>query len=444
MKRHIELSAVITLLLATATTFAQKPTVIPAHSDGIYKAGEKVSWVISSTNCSSYKAKIKKNDSELIWEGTVKLTDGKGTLETKLDEPGMLMAVIYDRPDTPKKYTLAGAAVTPFKIPVSAPRPKDFDKFWNNKIKTLKAIPAKPVLESVDCGNPEVEYKKITMNNINGSHVYGQIAKPAKKGKYPAMLIVQWAGVYGLPKHNVVNPAKQGWLALNIMAHDLPFDKPKEFYDKEKSTTLRSYTAIGNDSRETSYFLRMFLGCYRAADYLAEHPEWNGKTMIVTGTSQGGLQGFVTAGLHPAITAMAVNVPAGCDTTAPWIGRSVAWPYWKYNTKGKDEKKVMETSRYFDAVNFAYNIKCPSLVAIGMIDQTSTPAGVLAAFNQIKGPKEAVMMINSPHQNKNNSQAPWRKRSGVWFNALLKGQVAPVNKLCEERGSGCENTSMRY
>ena len=125
---------------------------------------------------------------------------------------------------------------------------------------------------------------------------------------------------------------------------------------------------------------------------------------------------------------MLVCVPAGCDTTAPWAGRSVGWPYWFRSTQGKDEKKVMETSRYFDGVNFATNIRCPALIALGLIDQTSCPAGVFAAFNQIKGPKEAVVMVNSPHQNKNNSQAPWSRRSQEWLGALVMGAPAPVAK----------------
>jgi len=443
----IAIPAMVLLLLA-GTAIAQPITAVPSHANGIYKTGEKISWKISVTGeYSSVYAVVKENDAKVLWEGAVKLTDGKGTLETSLDKPGMILTTLSTKPKDKKSKLLLGAAVAPYQIPVSAPRPEDFDTFWQSQIKKLHAIPANPVLTREE-SDADVEYNKITLDNINGTHVYGQIARPAKEGKYPAMLIVQWAGVYGLPKGNVINPAKKGWLALNIMAHDLPFDQPAEFYKKANATTLKNYTSIGNESRETSYFLRMLLGCYRAADYLADNPDWDGKTLVVTGTSQGGMQGLATAGLHNKITAVMVNVPAGCDTTGPWIGRSVAWPYWFRSTQGKDEKSVMETSRYFDAVNFAYDIHCPALVAIGMIDQTSTPGGVLAAFNQIKGPKEAVLMLNSPHQNRNNAQAPWHQRSSAWFEALLKGEPAPVKKFqarseTSHRSSGFELRSSR-
>jgi cephalosporin-C deacetylase-like acetyl esterase len=412
--------------LFVGVTFGQELSAEPLHANGLYGIGENVAWRISAPDASSVHGVVKAYDTQVLWEGDIPLASGSGTLETSLSEPSMLMVSLSTNAQSKAAKLLVGAAVAPSKIQPSAPRPADFDAFWQAKIKGLKALPANPNLTPADSGEATVEYAQLTLDNINGSHVYGQLAKPKRDGKFPAMLIVQWAGVYGLPKSNVVSPAKNGWMALNIMAHDLPLDQPEEFYKKASATTLNNYTSIGNDDRETSYFLRMLLGCYRAADYLSARPDWDGRVFVVTGTSQGGLQGLATAGLHPKVTAVLVCVPAGCDTTGPLAGRSVSWPYWFRSTQGKDEKKVMETSRYFDGVNFASNIRCPALVAVGLIDQTSCPAGVFAAFNQIKGPKEAVVMVNSPHQNKNNSQAAWGRRSHEWLSALLKGLPAPV------------------
>ena len=425
---HALRSALFTLsvLLLTGLTYSQELTATPHNASGLYKTGEKIAWSISAPGVTNVHAVVKMFDTKVLWEGVLKLDSGQGVLETSLAEPGTVLVTLTAKPQDKNAKSLVGAAATPFKIPPSAPRPADFDAFWQAKIKALQAIPSSPALTPDDSGDPAVEYVKLTLDNIKGTRVFGQLARPKRAGKFPALLIVQWAGVYGLPKGNVVNPAKNGWLALNIMAHDLPLDQPEEFYKKAASTTLNNYTSIGNDDRETSYFLRMLLGCYRAADYLTQRPDWDGRVFVVTGTSQGGLQGLATAGLHPKVTAVLVCVPAGCDTTAPWAGRSVGWPYWFRSTQGKDEKSVMETSRYFDGVNFASNIRCPALVALGLIDQTSCPAGVFAAFNQIKGPKEAVVMVNSPHQNKNNAQAEWSRRSQAWLSALVKGVSAPI------------------
>src|SRR5207253_1476329 len=106
----------------------------------------------------------------------------------------------------------------------------------------------------------------------------GQLAKPAgKTADLPGLLQVQWAGVYPLDKNWVIGPAKNGWLALNIEAHDMAIDEKWPYYDALQKKELNDYPGIGNDNRDTAYFLRMFLSAYRAADYLTQRPEWNKK-----------------------------------------------------------------------------------------------------------------------------------------------------------------------
>jgi cephalosporin-C deacetylase-like acetyl esterase len=264
------------------------------------------------------------------------------------------------------------------------------------------------------------------MNNIRGTKIQGHTAQPAGKTKLPALLIVQWAGVYGLPRNWVTDRAADGWLTLNIEAHDLPFDQPPAFYEEQSKGPLNNYPAIGNDSPETSYFLRMYLSCYRAAQYLTEHPDWDGKTLVVMGGSQGGLQSLMTAGLHPKITAALASVPAGCDMLGPDVGRAPGWPMWVFNAQGKDAKKVREASRYFDVANFTPKIKCPVLIGCGLIDETCPPEGILAAANQIKSPKEVVLLPIAGHQNENGSQAAYEKRCWQdWLPALRDGKPIP-------------------
>ena len=172
----------------------------------------------------------------------------------------------------------------------------------------------------------------------------------------------------------------------------------------------------------------MYLSCYRAAQYLTERPDWDGRTLVVMGDSQGGMQTFVTAGLHPKITAGLALVPAGCDLTGPVVARAGGWPGWYFATQGKDAGKVREASRYYDAVNFASRIKCPMLVGLGLIDETCPPAGVFAAINQLVGPKETVILVKSGHQDVRGSQEAFRRRrDNDWLPALQKGERPPID-----------------
>ena len=113
------------------------------------------------------------------------------------------------------------------------------------------------------------------------------------------------------------------------------------------------------------------------------------------------------------------NVPAGCDPGAGAAGRAFGWPYWA----ASHSPKVMETSRYYDAVHFAARTKCPLLIGVGLIDTTSPVGAVYAAFNSAQGPKEIVPMVHGDHKTHHEEFTPRREQ---WLKALLQGQPAPV------------------
>jgi cephalosporin-C deacetylase-like acetyl esterase len=86
--------------------------------------------------------------------------------------------------------------------------------------------------------------------------------------------------------------------------------------------------------------------------------------------------------------------------------------------------EVRETARYFDPVNFASRIEAHALVGIGFIDETSTPAGIWAAVNAMRGPKDVVPMVDSPHNHLATpaQQRPYAERSEEWLKALAQGR----------------------
>ena len=157
-----------------------------------------------------------------------------------------------DRSTGGEGRVLLGAAVAPTSLQPSVPRPADFDAFWKTKVDQLMAIPAAPVVTPGVSGRPGVEYATIRMNNINGAHVYGQLARPAHQGKFPALLILQWASApYPLQKAWVTDRAAEGWLTLNVEPHDVPGDMPQAFYDALPQL-IKRYNTIGQHSREES------------------------------------------------------------------------------------------------------------------------------------------------------------------------------------------------
>ncbi|HEY0256867.1 MAG TPA: acetylxylan esterase [Candidatus Methylacidiphilales bacterium] len=413
--------------------------VKPDHENGIYGPNEKVTWTVDFTGDRTglpALAYVVKEDGQVeVGKGTVDVSAGPTTITTSRSTPGVLVAQIYPAAKS-SGYAVAagGAVISPDQINLSTPVPADFDAFWQSKLKQLAAVPVNPVMETVDIGaikfTGSIDFYKVTLDNINGAHVYGQMARPKDGKKFPAMLIVQSAGVYPLDKTPVIANAKAGWLVLNIIAHDLPIDEPPDFYNKLKATTLKDYQFIGCDDRDKSYFLRMFLGCVRAVDYLTSRPDWNGRVLLVTGGSQGGFQSFATAALCPQITDVAVSVPAGCDLLAPLATppRAFGWPYWTsyWVPRELDKKKIQETAGYYDGINFAVRIHCPTLACVGLIDDTARPTGVIAACNAIKAPKELLVLPLSDHHGTGNAQGAYYQEFNIWRNDLRDGKPLPT------------------
>jgi cephalosporin-C deacetylase len=418
---------VAALLLASAALLAQQGPIpqqlvfAPYHASGIYDVGETVGWTVTPGPVAptyAYKWTVRRNNAVVLKEGKLDLSSGKDTIEVIGDQPEMIYVAVepYETlpgaapaPDAAAEATgqdraaapgyvggntgrnnglyAVGAAVAPAKIDLSTPRPGDFDAFWDGKLTDQSKLPINAVLTPVETDVPGVEMSMFVLDAL-GSQAHGYVARPAREGRFPAVIQLQYAGVYALNARAVAQRAAEGWLILNVDSHDkLPSDPSGDL--------PRDYQTIGNTDREKSYFLNMYLRDSRVLDYLLTRPDWDGKTVVLMGGSMGGQQSLALAGLRPEkISAVLVCVPAGADTNGDLHGRKAGYPNWPSNNPD-----VMKTALYFDTVNFASRIKAPVMAGMGFIDTISPPAGVWTALNQIPVPTEPVPMIESEHDN---------------------------------------------
>jgi cephalosporin-C deacetylase-like acetyl esterase len=427
--------SVASCFVLAAAALAGELVVRPEPASGVVGAGEPVVWHVQwrgDDPPADVRYKVELGFLTELDSGVLKLEDGRCELKASLSRPGSLLAHFSAKPASgEEQQALGGVIIAPDKIKASAKRPGDFDAFWDAKIEEIKRVPFNAKLERADSGREGVEYWKITLDGYGGTKIRGQLARPKVSNgndnrKLPALFIPQWAGVYPIEKAWAVDRAAEGWLVLNMLAHDLPIDEPAEFYQEKLAGPLRDYWAIGNDDRETSYFLRMYLSCYQSLEYLRSRPDWDGKTLVVNGASQGGQQTLVAAALHPGVTAALAMVPAGCDMLGPAVNRMGGWPGWYDCLYGKDPAKVREAARYFDVVNFAPRIKCPVLVGYGLVDQICPPEGIQVAANKIASPKEVIPLPQGAHLEKDGShQAYYKRLNEVWLPALRDGKPVP-------------------
>ncbi len=396
------------------------------HADGSYDISEPVIWTIQLTGVKAGEplptpTYVVKSGKDEIANGTLKFVDSKAQVTAKLNKPGVLVLTV-NQPTPWRPDFRCGAAIGWPKIKSTVPEPADFDAFWKKKLEELAAVPMNPVLEEVaNPGSSDIQLWKITLDGIRGTHIYGYLARPKGTNPLPAQLQVQYWGVYPLNKSEVIGIAKKGWLATDIMAHDLPCDREAAFY---KNPGINTYVNTGADDPDKSYFLRMFLACSRAVDYLASRSDWNKASLLVQGGSQGGFQGIAAAALNPKVTALTVFVPAGGNLTGFLEGQPNGWPGWVYSkATGAQREAMIKTAGYYDANNFAKRIKCPVLVGTGLIDTISPPITQFTMFNNITAPKRLVLMPEDEHI---SPHAAFKTVQAAWWKAAAAGEPLPM------------------
>lgn len=415
------LLSLLAFLLFTAHAAAAdtcKLTVMASKKDATYKIGEEVTFLVSlkegNKNVSQDVAinwTISKDGVAPRQSGKATLKNGQTQLTGKLDEAGFLQCEVRiskgNLPCDADKDLIAygGAAIDPTQIKPSMEPPADFEAFWEQQKAALRTAAPVITLTPVETDNPE--YKDLLIYDLQASapegvQVSGYLAMPknAKKGSLPAILTLHGAGVGSSSLQRVVTWAKDGMLALDINAHGLPNGQPKEFYTELREGKLKNYPRWTPESRETSYFRGMFLRVVCALDILTERPEWDGKTLVTYGTSQGGAQALAAAGLDKRVSLVIAGVPAMCDQSGMVAGRQSGWPrVVKIDANGKPDAKTLEIMRYYDMMNFAPNIKVPVAMTVGFIDRTCAPTTVYSTYNNLGGSKTIFDDIPTGHAN---------------------------------------------
>lgn len=396
------------------STPAAAPKAAPAlrlktsveRPDALYRRGEKAVFLLEATlgdqpaGDLTVTCVLSKDGVAPQPPVEVRLKAGKGRLEGGLEEPGFLLL----RASSGKVSALASAGFDPQDIRPSLPVPEDFDAFWSAQKAVLATV--EPAAELVPVAAP-ASVKGVECFDLKvacmGAPVSGYFSRPtgARPGSLPAILTVHGAGVRSSSLGGSASWAARegGMLALDINAHGLPNGRPDAYYEAQAAGPLKDYRYSGRTERQQNYFTGMFLRLIRAIDYLTAQPEWDGRTLVVYGSSQGGFQALAAAGLDARVTFICAGVPAGCDHSGAAVGRVNGWPKLvPTGADGKPDPAAQQTARYVDAMNFATRARCAgAAVTVGYIDTTCPPTSVLAAYNALPVPKRLHADVLSGH-----------------------------------------------
>lgn len=380
------------ILLFLSVAFGASPVLKLTldRSDGVYDRGETAQVDITTNiqTASGWSGTITIQRNRTEPSEIINWTNNENPFRISLPEKGsgwvtVEAALRHTDETTAPLVARAGLLFRPGEIALTTPEPQDFREFWQKQLIEWRKIPDTILLESVDSPIAGVACWDLTIEIMGQTPVRGYLALPAEatEKSLPALLRLHGAGFRSASLTGAAQQAKRGYLSLDINAHGLENGQSEAFY-KKAETELVDYRKRGIESPETWYFKTMFLRVVRATDYLAGRPEWNGRDLVLLGSSQGGAQALAGAALDGKVTAVAASVPAFCDLLGPNPG----WP----NPRALTEEKTTITATYFDAGHFARLIRVPVILSLGLLDKTCPPDGIQAMANNLR--EESILL----------------------------------------------------
>ena len=344
-------------------------------------------------------------------------------VKTKLDQPGFvrLEAYVVDAKGTQYKKAFLGDPNTPegkkalnaFErkdrcvffdggagVQVgtlqSVPAPKDLVDFWAKRKARLAKVPMTAAVKEHKSSDPAVKVLSFSVACAGPRPVTGWVTVPTDATKkYPASISFHGYGAHFIQTIPSSGPTDRLHMFINAHGYELGREEEyyTEFYDAIKSNgkTFGLDSAWQNKSTDTAYFGWMCYRIMRALQYLKSFPEWNGKDLIASGGSMGGLQTMWAAGLDPDVSEARPDIPWCCDMGGRETLKRVQ-PTW-----GVGETEAM---RYFDPVNMALmvNPKCRvEITRAGLGDYCCPPSGIAVLYHTLKCPKKINWVQGSTH-----------------------------------------------
>ncbi len=265
----------------------------------------------------------------------------------------------------------------------------DFDEFWERSIAELNAVPpAFKTIEQPKMSDGNIRVFEISMRSHDQVRVRGWLEVPRQVSK-PLPVVIRVPG-YGQNMKPIGKCDDMIVFSFNPRGHG---NSQQDISGQPNNFWIR-----GLDNAESYYYRGSYLDCIRAVDFIASRPDVDQDKIAVWGGSQGGGFAFATAALDSRVDYCIADIPFLCD----WRNyfRLSHWPEmdnWIAEQPQRSWESTLRTLSYFDTMNLAERIHCPTLMSIGLQDGVCPPTTCFHTFNRISGEKNYRIYPNKRH-----------------------------------------------
>ncbi len=413
---------VLACTLSSLTAAETKLTISDGSADATCSIGDTVTFTVECADKDAAVEYVLSVDGETDLEkGVLEFKRGKATVRGALDQPGFLRLTATTGEGEQVVRAYWGVAVEPLAIRAAGVLPEDFQRFWSQgKAELLRVAPDFRIEEIKDDKHSSRLFR-VSVANVEGSRLFCWYRVPEGKGPFPGVLVIPGAGVR--KESTRENYAEAGFAVLTMAVHGIGQDHPLEYYSTLRRGALNGYQYYGMDDPYRYYYRRMVLGAVRCIDFLCSRDEVDTTRIAVAGSSQGGGMSLLVASVDERIKALASNVPALCDHGGSLHGRPSGWPRLLARAGSHELERVKRTMAYYDGATAASRIKVPARLSAGFIDRTCAPSTVMAAFNNLQGPRTIELVPGMGHDTPGGYGTEWPR----WLMDALNGKLEGLN-----------------
>ena len=297
---------------------------------------------------------------------------------------------------------------------------KEIRSFWEQSRAQLDEVAIDASVEvvedsdvySVEGGVKTRVVHQVIMSSFEGRRIRAwytiPAAQPPARGWPTIMEVPGYGGIMPLPVHLV----QYGYATLSLYPRSQG-ESLKEWEIEHDTRLIYNVT-----DRDRYYYRGAYMDCVRGIDFLCDRPEVDTSRIGVWGFSQGGGLSLATAALDHRISASVAGVPWLCNF--PVAAEVNASPYLElhnYLAEHPDQRTAtLDTLAYFDQLNLADGITCPTIVGCCSIDEVHPIRTVMPVFEKIPSMKSIVVYPDVDHEYRTD----FTQQGKTWMDKYLR------------------------
>ena len=285
------------------------------------------------------------------------------------------------------------------------PRPDDFDAFWEDALREMRAVDPCVELTPSSFKAPGVECFDLFFTGVRGARIHAKYLRPLQ-AREPHPAVVQFHGYTGSCGYWY---DKLEYLALGFSVAALDCRGQggiSQDVGGVLGTTYRGHIIRGlDDSPENMLMRHVYLDTAQLAGIVMNLPEVDATKVAAMGGSQGGGLTLACAALEPRINRLAPRCPFLCDYRRVWemdlakdAYEEIRLYFRQYDPLHLREDDIFRRLGYIDVQHLAGRIAGKVLWATGLMDTVCPPSTQFAAYNKIRAPKEMALYPDFSHE----------------------------------------------